>query len=161
MQRNRADLFPVPLKEENGNAELLASTAQVEDSLGELYRKLQLKLHSSSIMKNFFSTPAQEDSPEAHEDKSNDHKDPSKDKAKRTNRNKLQRRSTTDSRTSMKVKTKVQRANHSSDLAYQRPQQDPETVEGSDAQRKPGRDGSTVQPPERRDNQRESKGTKT
>ena len=62
-----------------GNAELLASTAPVEDSLGVLYRILQLKpqsgglrkyVPSSSIMKNFFSTPAQEDSPEAHEDKS-------------------------------------------------------------------------------------------
>ena len=61
-------------------------------------------------MKNFFSTPAQEDNPEAHEDKCKDHKDPSKDKAKRTNRNKLQRRSTTDSRTAMKVKSKVQRS---------------------------------------------------
>ena len=61
----------------------------------------------------------------------------------------------------MKVKTKVQRANHSSALAYQSPQQDPEKVEGSEAQRTSGWDGNTVQPPERRDNQRESKGTKT
>ena len=60
----------------------------------------------------------------------------------------------------MKVKTKVQQANLSSALAYKSPQQDPEEVEGSEAQRTSGRDGSTVQPPERRDKQRASKRTK-
>ena len=160
-----------------GNAELLASTAPVEDSPGELYRILQLKPQSGGLQKYVHS--------ELDHEKNSSRRQPRKTVRKHTKKRASRRRTprlgqrtanqtprengkrgpqgtlerqrkqrarqpqgprqnapTGPSASEAQQRTQG-RANHPSALADQSPQQDPETVEGTDAERTPGRDGST------------------